>query len=149
LSGSAALFPRATPNSKKRIPMLSPSELRKHLKQFTKAFQKNSQRIFGVPRRTRTFGLCLRRAVLYPAELWEHLENDRLFGAPGRTRTSNPKIRNLVLYPIELQVHLRTSCADYGAQTVLSSTDSVLPQMVPGNGIEPLTRRFSAACSTN
>lgn len=38
---------------------------------------------FGAPSRIRTCDLCLRRALLYPAELWKHLEQVKGIG-PSR-----------------------------------------------------------------
>ena len=35
---------------------------------------------FGAPRRIRTFDLCLRRALLYPAELWKPMEQVKGIG---------------------------------------------------------------------
>ena len=34
----------------------------------------------GAPRRIRTFDLCLRRALLYPAELWKRMEQVKGIG---------------------------------------------------------------------
>ena len=35
---------------------------------------------YGAPRRIRTFDLCLRRALLYPAELWKQMEQVKGIG---------------------------------------------------------------------
>ncbi len=37
-----------------------------------KRFSKAKSQKNGTPKRIRTFGLRLRRALLYPAELWKH-----------------------------------------------------------------------------
>ena len=59
---------------------------------------KLKERKDGTPYTIRTCDRCLRRALLYPAELRTHtLKN----GAPDRIRTYNRRIRSPKLYPVE------------------------------------------------
>ena len=43
-------------------------------------YQLNYDHHIGAPRRIRTFDLCLRRALLYPAELWKQMEQVKGIG---------------------------------------------------------------------
>ena len=66
-------------------------------------------------------------------------------GALGRTRTSNPQIRSLVLYPLSYQ---RVGRAPIRRASDVPCSRIGL-KLVPRDGIEPPTLRFSVACSTN
>ena len=62
---------------------------------------------FGAPRRIRTFDLCLRRALLYPAELWKPIWS--------RWRESDPRnqLGRLVFYHWTTPAHIDYSSITY------------------------------------
>ena len=72
----------ATPHRTKRINGVIEGDRTLDLQSHNLAFsQLNYDHHIGAPRRIRTFDLCLRRALLYPAELW------KLSGAGEGNRT--------------------------------------------------------------
>ena len=71
----------ATPHRTKRINGVIEGDRTLDLQSHNLAFsQLNYDHHDGAPRRIRTFDLCLRRALLYPAELWKRMEQVKGIG---------------------------------------------------------------------
>ena len=83
---------------------------------------------YGTPSTIRTYGLRLRRALLYPAELWKHLKSCL------SQKSLTQKVKILLIYGFlkmerETRLELATVCLEGRSSSQLSYSRSIVVRM--------------------